>query len=133
MKEITSWHAGEEKPLHQQDPCHVPWENLPGVHLKLHESRVPSILKDLNLFTISVPVLLCVIRTSILLSHLLLGLSYQNPEGTLHCFCLTLLTQCRTNVKRESGYFAMLGLICEAVTLSGLQRKLSWNDFAYSS
>lgn len=41
----------EEEPLHQQDPCHVPWENWPGIHLMPHENRVPSILKYLNLFT----------------------------------------------------------------------------------
>ena len=70
--------------------CTVPWENPSGLHPMLHERQVPSIWGDMRCYSLSILLFLdCLFEAVTLLSHLLLGLSYWDPERYLHQLALT--------------------------------------------
>lgn len=67
----------EEVPsLHGWDLHRLPWENPSGVHLMLHKCRIFSIQRDVRFTHYLFLFIFCLIKTAILLSHLMLGLFY---------------------------------------------------------
>lgn len=82
--------------LRRQDLRSVPWGNPSGLCPTLREHGVPSIWRDvvciplLVVYMLSIFLFLfCLIKTAVLFSHLLSGLSYWDPVSTLHCLSCT--------------------------------------------
>lgn len=88
----------------------MPWENS----LMLPEHNVPSIWGEVRCYSPLLFLLFCLIKAIILLSHLLLCLSYRDSEISLKLLTLISLhlpPQCRTTLSSASNSFGDGGLL----------------------
>lgn len=69
--------------LHGQDLLSVPWEKSTWAPPDAAKTQGSQHLKGRKIYSLPIfPLLLCLIKTTISLSHLLSGLSYRDPEDS---------------------------------------------------